>query len=281
MTHDPVSGSGESEYGGHRGMDAGRYLARIGLDPDTVTRPDLETLARLQRAHATTVPFENLDIVGRGVEASRIVLSVPDLYEKIVERRRGGYCFELNGLFHWLLDDLGYDVDRIAAMVTSDGEARPPANHHTNIVNLDRRYVVDVGMGTPAMRVPVPLDGTPRTDDVGVEWRLTGCDRPDEQFRSECRTPGDPEWSTRYVFSDVPRSLDYFGATNDYLQTAPESPFTDGATVTIATEDGHRKLSGGTLTETNGAENVERTVPDEAWSATVRQEFGLDVAGDE
>ncbi len=167
MTHDPVSGSGESESGSRRGMDAGRYLARIGLDPNTVTRPDLETLARLQRAHATTVPFENLDIVGRCVEASRIVLSVPRLYEKVVERRRGGYCFELNGLFHWLLDDLGYDVDRIAAMVTSDGE------------------------------------------------------------------------------------------------------------------DGHRKLSGGTLTETNGAEAVERTVPDEAWPATVRQEFGLDVPGDE
>lgn len=259
-------------------MDPAAYLNRIGVEPKNARTPDLETLERIQRAHVTAVAFENLAIVGDPYgdrEGEGVVLSMPHLYEKIVERRRGGYCFELNGLFHWLLDELGYDVDRVAARVTSDGEARPPANHHTNVVELDRRYVVDVGMGIPVMRRPTPLDGTPRSDEVGVEWRIAESDRPDETYRSEYRSPGDEEWSVRYVFSDAPRELRYFEATNDLLQSAPESPFTDGPTVSIATEEGHRKLSKDSLTEMTGGDERERTVTGSEWHATLEKEFGL------
>ncbi|USZ70004.1 arylamine N-acetyltransferase (plasmid) [Halorussus salilacus] len=264
-------------------MDPDAYLERIGIDPGTVETPDLDTLERLQRAHVTAVPFENLSVVGdphgdRDAEGDgeRVVLSTPHLREKVVERGRGGYCFELNGLFHSLLAVFGYDVDRVAARVVGDdGDARPPANHHANIVELDRRYVVDVGMGVPTMRRPIPLDGTPRSDSVGVEWRIAESDRPDETYRSEYRGPGDVEWSTRYVFSDVAREFRYFEATNDYLQTAPESPFTGDPVVSVATDEGHRKLSGETLTEYVSGDERERTVTHEEWHATLEREFGL------
>jgi N-hydroxyarylamine O-acetyltransferase len=258
--------------------DPERYLRRIGVLPETVTTPDRRTLERIQRAHVTTVPFENLAIVG-GPNDDRsgpgVTLSIASMYEKIVERARGGYCFELNGLFHWLLEELGYEVDRIAARVTSDGDAGPPANHHTNVVELDRRYVVDVGMGTPVMRRPISIDGSIRSDEAGVEWRIVESDRPDETYRSEYREAGDEEWSRRYVFSDVPRALRYFEATNDYLQSAPESPFTGDPVVSIATSDGHRKLSGTTLTETTSTTETERTVTGDEWDATLEREFGL------
>jgi Arylamine N-acetyltransferase len=120
--------------------------------PETIDGPDLETLARLRRAHLTTVPFETLAIMGDPCgeqEGEGVVLAVFHLYEKIVERRRGGYCFELNGLFHALLAGLGYDVRRAVARTTS--VLRTPANHHTNVIDLDRRYVVDVGTGTPTV----------------------------------------------------------------------------------------------------------------------------------
>jgi len=256
-------------------------LDRIGVDPRTVDRPYLETLARIQRAHVTTIPFENLAIVGDphgDREGEGVILSTPHLHEKIVEQDRGGYCFGLNGLFHWLLDELGYDVDRVAArIVGSDGDARPPANHHSNVVELDRRYVVDVGMGTPVMRRPTPLDGSTRKDEVGVEWRVAESDRPDETYCTEYRSPDEEGWSTRYVFSDKPCDLDYFAATNDYLQSAPESPFTGGPVVSIATDDGHRKLSADTLTEVVGAEETERHVAPEEWHATLAESFALDV----
>ncbi|QLG64119.1 arylamine N-acetyltransferase [Halorarum salinum] len=259
-------------------MDPDRYLERIGVDPDAVETPDLETLARLQRAHVTAVAFENLDVVGDPYgdrEGSGVVLSVPDLYAKVVERGRGGFCFELNGLFHWLLAELGYDVDRVAARVTSDGDATPPANHHANVVQFDRRYVTDVGMGTPTMRRPLPLDGGSRADGAGVEWRVAESDRPDETYRTEYRTPGESEWSTRYVFSDVPRELSYFEATCDYLASAPESTFTGDPIVTVATDEGHLRLSRDTLTEIVGGDGRERTVTGEEWHEVLASKFGL------
>ncbi|MFB6230563.1 MAG: arylamine N-acetyltransferase [Salinibacter sp.] len=148
------------------------YLDRLAIPAESINAPGLSALSTLHRAHVTTVPFETLAITcdpygerpGEGV-----VLSVPHLHEKIMARERGGYCFKLNGLFHSLLDALGYEVQRAAARMMS--ALRVPANHHTNIVTLDRRYVVDVGTGPPTIRTPVPLDGTPQTDAVGTGWR--------------------------------------------------------------------------------------------------------------
>lgn len=270
----------------HEGMRVDAYLDRIGVDPATVDRPDLETLARLQRTHVTSVPFENLAIVGDGPPGTDpdgsppgVHLSTPHLYEKIVERGRGGYCFELNGLFHWLLAELGYDVDRVPARVMSSGSGSPPANHHPNVVELDRRYVVEVGTGAPMMRRPTPLDGSVVRDDAGVEWRVVESDRPDETHQAQQRGPGDgdEDWTDRYVFTDEPCSLSYFEATNDYLQTAPESPFTGDPVVAISTDDGYRTLSGDTLTEVVGDEERERTVPADEWTTTLSREFGLQV----
>ncbi|SFB80984.1 N-hydroxyarylamine O-acetyltransferase [Halobiforma haloterrestris] len=260
------------------------YLDRIGLKPDAIETQDLESLERLQRAHVRSVPFENLDIVGdpRGRWPERpIDLSVSALYEKIVASNRGGYCFELNGLFHWLLSEVGFEVDRVAGRVVTDGEPSPPANHHANVVHLDpdRRYVVDVGMGTPAMRRPTPFDGTARTDGAGVAWRVADCDRPGEPYRTEYRPPGADEWATRYVFSDEPRDLDYFAATNDYLQRAPESPFTGDPIVSIATADGHLKLTGDTLLETVDGEERKRSVTEDEWYATLARGFDLRPGG--
>lgn len=151
-------------------MSVGAYVGRIGGDSVTVETPDFETLVRLQRAHVTAVPFETLAITGDPYgkrTGNEIVLSVPHLYEKIVERERGGYCFELNGLFHTLLSALGYEVHRAAARVVS--ALQVPANHHVNVGGLDRRHMVDVGLGPPMCRRPLPLDGTPQTDVVDIE----------------------------------------------------------------------------------------------------------------
>jgi len=271
-------GGGGIEVQSGDGLSVEAYLRRIGVDPASVGTPDLETLGRLQRAHVLAVPFENLSIVGDPAgehEETGVVLSVPAIYEKLVERERGGYCFELNGLVHWLLAELGYDVDRIAARVTNDGEARPPANHHTNVVDLDRRYVVDVGTGAPMIRRPLPLDGTPRTDDVGISWRVAESDRPDATFCTQFRFDDAGEWSTRYVFSDVPRQLQYFAATNEFLQCAPESPFTSGPFAVLATSEGHRELSATTYSERTATGELEYGVDENEWLAVLEREFGI------
>ena len=262
-------------------MDADRYLARIGLDPADVDRPSLAAAERLQRAHVATVPFETLSVTGDPSDdadgGEGVTLDLRHLHGKIVERERGGFCFELNGLFGWLLDDLGFDVDRIAArMVGEDGAGRPPANHHTNVTELDgRRYVVDVGMGVPTMRRPLPLDGEVREDEAGYAWRIVESDRPDETYLTQYREPGSDEWGDRYLFSDVPRELPYFEATCDYLQSAPESPFTGDPVVSMATDEGHVKLGVDSLTRIVDGEESEVPVAEDEWHDVLEREFGL------
>lgn len=262
-------------------MNADRYLARIGLAQGDVDPPDLAAAARLQRAHVTTVPFETLSITGDPFDGSDagegVRLDLQHLSEKIVERERGGFCFELNGPFHWLLEAVGFDVDRVAArIVGEDGTGRPPANHHSNVVDIDgRRYVVDVGMGVPTMRRPTPVDGEVVADELGYEWRVVESDRPDEEYLTQYRDPGRDDWRDRYLFSDVPRELRYFEATCDYLQTAPESPFTGDPSVSIATDEGHLKLSPDSLLRVVDGEESEESVAQDDWHDTLEREFGL------
>jgi N-hydroxyarylamine O-acetyltransferase len=243
-------------------MNTTAYLHRIGLTPASVNHKDPNALRRLQRAHVTTVPFENLSIVGpphSTADGGGIALSPSALYNKIVERQRGGYCFELNGLFHDLLAALGYEVDRLAARVTS--ALQTPANHHPLLVHLDEPVLVDVGTGPPMIRRPLPLDGTPRTDEAGVAWRVVESDRSDADYRAEVRSPDAEDWTGRYVFTSTPRPRTYFAAANDYLQSAPESPFTGDPLVALSTDDGYRKLSGSTLTHVSVPTTTERQVP--------------------
>ncbi|MFC7080090.1 arylamine N-acetyltransferase family protein [Halorussus caseinilyticus] len=254
------------------------YLSRIDLDPARVETADRGTLERLQQAHVAAVPFETLAVTGDPfgpADGEGVTLTLPHLYEKVVERERGGFCFELNGLFGWLLAELGFDADRIAArMLSDDGDPRPPANHHSHLVSLDRRYVVDVGCGTPPLRRPLPLDGSVSEDAAGVAWRVVESDRSDAEYLTQYRTPGG-EWSDRYLFDTTPRKLGYFEATCDHLATAPESAFTGDPTVSIATERGYQKLSPEKFTRTERGDRTEREVTEAEWSDLLESEFGL------
>ena len=119
-----------------------RYLARITYDGPR--DPTIATLRRLHRAHLLAVPFENLSI-HRG---ERIELDESWILDKIVERRRGGFCYELNGAFSALLRALGFRVDRLAARVYgAGGEPGIPYDHMALRVRLERDWLADVGFG--------------------------------------------------------------------------------------------------------------------------------------
>lgn len=258
-----------------------RYLERLDLDPAAVraSAPDLETLTRLQAAHIRTVPFENLSIVGDPSEAGLgegVTLDVAHLYEKLVERERGGYCFELNGLFTTLLDALGFEVHRAAAIVLGDdGEASIPANHHTVVVALDRPYVADSGLGGPQMARPVPLGGEPTVADVaGVRWRVVESGRPAYDHAMQARSPGE-DWTTRYVFDRTPRSLSYFEPTNDYYASAPESFWTQRLVVRRTTATGWVELTRGTLTRFDNGERTVRDVSADELDDLLAAEFDI------
>src|SRR5215213_9389215 len=133
-------------------MDIHDYLNRINYRG--TLEPSVATLEALQRAHLLAVPFENLDIhLGRP-----IVLDQAALFDKIVRRRRGGFCYELNGLFAALLSALRFDTKMLSASVANaKGEWGPEFDHMTLLVTLDKRWLVDVGFGDSFIE-PLPLD---------------------------------------------------------------------------------------------------------------------------
>jgi len=259
-------------------MDSDRYLDRLGLSRADVEAREYDSLERLQRAHVVTVPFENFAIAGGpgdGGESEGVSLDLGATYAKVIDRERGGFCYELNGLFGWLLSELEFACERRPARVLDDdGRATPPANHLTNVVTLDRQYVVDVGVAIPTIRKPLPLDGSVQEDEAGIAWRVVESDRPDADYCTEFRTPGQ-DWERRYVFRDRPVDLSYFRASCEFLATAPESPFTDEGFATIATERGHKKLTPETLTVYEGGQHRERPVDAREWHDVLREEFGI------
>lgn len=261
-------------------MDPTQYLDRLDVDAAAVEDPRLSALASLQRAHVYSIPFETVAVAGHPHEdraGAGVSLALPAIFEKLVRAQRGGFCYELNGLFAWLLDELGYEVEQMAGAVLQDGVPEPPANHLTTVVTLDQPYVVDVGLGVPPMRRPLPLDGTVRTDEAGIDWRAVESDRPDADYLTQYRV-GDDAWSDRYVFRTVPRDLSYVAATCEYLTTAPESPFTGEPVVSRATPAGYAKLDADTLTRLVDGERRTESVTAERWDAVAREAFGLEPA---
>lgn len=259
-------------------MDRKAYLERIGVSPSSVEELNVRTLEHLQQAHVRRIAFETLSITGDPFgdwEGARISLSIPDIYAKIVDHRRGGFCYELNGLFGWLLADLGFDVRRVSARLKADDGFGPPADHLTLVVELDETYLVDVGLGLPKVRRPLPLDGASHVDEAGVAWRISDSERADADHIVEYRLPDRDEWATRCIFHNVPRAMDYFQATCEYFTRAPDSHFTGNPVVTIATERGYSKLSPTTIARSVGADSTEYLIDNAEWYDLLEEEFGI------
>lgn len=200
------------------GMDVEAYLRRIGISGPLV--PSLATLERLQRAHLTAVPFENLDVYHRrGVQTDDVWS-----FDKVVVRQRGGWCFELNGAFAMLLAELGFDVQRLAATVLN-GKVSPIPTHLTLRVALERPYLVDVGFGDSFIR-PLPLDTEGPHDGGTGEFGLVF----DEGTTTLTSIDQGGRVTHLYQFGPTPRRAHDFEEASIYLQTTPglqwtQSPF--------------------------------------------------------
>ncbi|HEX5565251.1 MAG TPA: arylamine N-acetyltransferase, partial [Sporosarcina sp.] len=205
-------------------MNLDKYLKRFLASKDA--QPSLQQLSELQRLHMTGIPFENLDVIRR----VPIYLNLNTIYEKIVLRNRGGYCYELNGLFHWLLTELGYDASLIAATVyRPNGQWAKPETHAAILVQLDEPYLVDVGFGDSTI-LPIPLNGNPQTDVSGTySIQLSGNDVFD-LIRTR-----NGESRPLYRFSTSAKQLADFHEGCVFNQVSPESTFTHVDIATKAT----------------------------------------------
>ncbi|EGL17862.1 MULTISPECIES: arylamine N-acetyltransferase [unclassified Paenibacillus] len=250
-------------------MNVEAYLKR--METSRPAKPDLAALKELQLRHMLHVPFENLDVIRQ----TPITLDIASFYEKVVGRRRGGFCYELNGLFSTLLKELGFTVRLIAATVAKpDGTWGMPESHATILAELDRSYLVDVGFGDSA-RSPVPLDGTPVEDASGV-YRAAKVPEADGLYDLQ-RAGEDGTWSALYRFSTAPRSLGSFAEACTFNQTSPESHFTQKLLATKATATGRVTISGDQLIETDGDVKSRQPLAPEELEKTLISRLGLSV----
>jgi N-hydroxyarylamine O-acetyltransferase len=249
-------------------MDVKAYLERINYRGSLV--PTAETLRDLQMAHLLAVPFENLSIHAR----QPIVLDEDALYSKIVEGRRGGFCYEANGLFAALLGALGFKVAMLSAGVANPaGGFGPDFDHMTLMITLEQRWLVDVGFGD-TFRQPLLLDEAAEQVQGRRAYRIL----PDDTRLILLQRIDDEEWKAQYRFGLQPyRYTDYAGMCH-YHQTSPDSHFTQGRICTLATADGRVTLSEMRfITTSERGEREERTLgSEEEYAAILREHFGID-----
>jgi N-hydroxyarylamine O-acetyltransferase len=231
--------------------------------------PSLETLRGLHRAHLFAVPFENLDIhTGR-----RIVLDEEAIFEKIVTRRRGGFCYEQNGLFAAVLRALGFDVTLLEARVSrADGTFGIPFDHLTLAVQLEDRWLADVGFGDSFLD-PLRLDDPVEQTQGGEAFRV---EHDGTQGIYARRVNG--EWRGQYRFFLAPRTLSDFVPGCHYHQTSPLTSFTHKRVCSRATPEGRITLSDLKWIVTRDGQRDERELPDEAaFRLVLREHFGIDL----
>lgn len=250
------------------------YLARIGCSEPAAT--NFDALRDLQRAHLFHVPFENLDIgLGRPIR-----LDEDALFDKIVLRRRGGFCYELNGLFARLLEALGFAVTRLNARgINDDGSYSIEFDHLALAVrapaNPGATWLVDVGWGNGPLE-PLRLSAEDEQRQGERLFRLRAVGEYLHLEEALARYSGSREWIGHYAFTLQPHVLEDFAAACLYQQTSPESIFTRKRMCTLYLPDGRVTLSDLRLITTRGGVREERDLPGEDAARQVLVEwFGV------
>jgi N-hydroxyarylamine O-acetyltransferase len=243
------------------------YLERINYQGSL--EPCAETMRQLQVAHLLSVPFENLSIHA----GQPIVLEDEALFAKIVEGRRGGFCYEANGLFAALLRGLGFNVAMLSAGVANaSGGFGSDFDHMALMVTLEQRWLVDVGFGD-SFREPLLLD----LPGEQVQGRRAYRILPDNNHLILMQREGSDKWEAQYRFTLQPYGYADYAGMCRYHQTSPQSHFTQRRICSLATREGRVTLSEMRfITASETGERQERVLlSEEEYAATLREHFGI------
>jgi len=246
-------------------LDIKSYLSRFHALP--FEKASLENISELQSLHLQYVPFENFDVIRK----IPIYLNLERIYEKIVDNNRGGYCYELNGLFHWLLSKLEYDVHLVAATVLrTDGKWAKADTHAAMIVYLDEPYLVDVGFGAATPRIPIPLSGRKLNDSISTYWINTL-----ENGLYDLVMHNKYGERIIYRFSSDQKELIDFHEGCVFNQVSKESSFTSIEIATRNTPNGQITLTDRTLKLTEDGVSQKKEVTEEEKNNFLKSLFEL------
>ncbi|MCU0568528.1 MAG: arylamine N-acetyltransferase [Oculatellaceae cyanobacterium Prado106] len=211
-------------------MNIAAYFNRIGYQGSI--QKNYQTLRDIQKNHLLNVPFENLDVH----QGKAIALSPDALFNKIVEQRRGGFCYEVNGLLAEVLKNLGFRVSLLSAQVArKQGEFGPDYDHLLLLVHLDEPWLVDVGFGES---FPEPLRLRPQASaETSQDYQLM---HDGSYWLVQSRKRG--TWQTQFRFKPDAHPFPAFREMCHYHQTSPESKFTRHRLCSRATPEGRITL---------------------------------------
>jgi len=267
------------------------YLERLRLDAPP--SPDADGLARVQAAHRRAIAFENLDILLR----RPIRIDSDSVFDKLVTRRRGGYCFEQNRLLADMLAALGLPNRPLLARVQmrlAPGEI-PPRTHMLLLLELDGEpWIADAGFGG-SFAPPLPLrDGASAATEDGARHRLRRIGQPGdltgEWLLERAGSPSamderalfTDEWQPQYAFDLAPVSPIDLELSNHWTATRPDTRFTTLHIASIVLPDGFTALMDRMLTQVRGSVSEKRELTGPAdYSTALADLFGLSVSADE
>jgi len=256
-------------------MDVAAYFDRIGYRGPADSTVD--TVRALVAAHNRSIPFENLDPV-LGIPV--VDLSAAALTDKLVHRRRGGYCYEHNGFLAYVLEALGFDVERLAGRVVwmKNDDDLPAQTHQLLSVTgpgLDGRFLVDVGFGGQTLSSPIRFEVDIEQPTRHEPYRIRS---HGGEFVMEALIRG--EWAPLYLFSDRPQPRIDLEVGSWYVSTHPESVFVVGLTASLVTDDARWNLRGRNLA-VHTRSGTQRTRFDTAAEVldTLTERFGIDLTG--
>lgn len=247
-------------------MDVQAYLDRIGYSGRP--RVDLETLTALHRLHLRTIPYESLDVMlGRPG-----TIDPAEAFDKLVVRRRGGWCYEMNGVLGAVLEDIGFTVTRMSGAVMREERGDISLGNHLVLrVELDQPYIADVGFGDGTLE-PVPL--TPGAySRSGFDFRVEALGDGWMRFHNHA-LGGAPYFD----FTLEPASPDQLGATCQWLRTSPDSIFRQTALAFRHGPDHLTSLLGRTLRRIRPGEKTSELIDTaEDFVVVLKREFDLDL----
>lgn len=248
-------------------FDVDKYLQRLKCNRERV--PSLKYLRTLHKAHLFQIPFENLDIhLGH-----EILLDINKIYNKVILKKRGGFCYELNGLFHRLLSELGFTCHLISARTYENGELGPPFDHAAILVYFeDQFYLLDVGFGDLFLDPKLLNPGA-------IQMDYTKYFRVDKTIDDEYilnASDNSFDYHPKYLFTTEERQFIEFIDMCHYHQTNEKSHFTKKKVITRATPQGRITLTDTTLAITNAGKKEKQTILNkDEFKVKLHEYFGI------
>jgi len=247
-----------------------KYLNRIKLDNFDNS---FDGLKKLQQSHIINIPFENLDVVaGRSIN-----LDFNNLFDKIINKGRGGYCFELNILYSFLLKTLGFSPKPVLGRVwLRNPDKTPPRNHLAHLIEQDgETFITDVGFGGLTTRIPLNINDLSEINDNDGLVRILPFDN--NQFMVQRKVNDD--WTSQYSFENVDISEEDIFISNYYMSTNPKSHFYNDSFIGKFTNDGRIGLFNNQISKRKGIELVSKKsiAYGSEWIEAVNNNFGLNL----